>query len=98
MNPHLFPRVKEWAEELENGNRGDGIKFSQWADYLVAAGYTRIADIEGLTVTEIKDECPGIASGVASKLIRYAKADATSIREQEKRRMRQERNQPRFYE
>ncbi|KAF9006816.1 hypothetical protein BDZ89DRAFT_1144675 [Hymenopellis radicata] len=97
MEPRLYPKLVDWAKELEGSTRGDGYEYCLHAQALSDAGYNRIVDIESLGLAEIKAECPSIASGVANKLIRYAKADTAKIRAEEKGRLRQERNQPRYY-
>ncbi|KAJ7185760.1 hypothetical protein C8R46DRAFT_1025722 [Mycena filopes] len=89
----LFPRLEMYLSELDNGVRGqDGHDFSQFLPAFEQEKYVRIADLEGMTVTDLKDLIPDIALGTASKLLGYVTLDVSVIRKREKKRARKQVN------
>ncbi|KAK7035010.1 hypothetical protein R3P38DRAFT_2772057 [Favolaschia claudopus] len=88
----LFPRITDWLGNLDKSeSRGaDGHNFLQFVFDFQRERYVRLLDLEHLSVQDLKELSPEMATGTASKLLAYAKADIKKIRKDEKRRMRQE--------
>lgn len=89
-DPTQFPFIKDWLLRLDEGQRGaDGHGFSQYIQAFKANHIHCIFEIASLDLFSRDDLlviCPGMKIGTANLLLRYAREDTESIRNEEKRK------------
>lgn len=96
----LYPRLPQWLQELDDGVRGrDGRNYAQYGAALEEAGYDRICDLEdeGLVTPESLGRDWGMKSGVATKVLSWARHDVKKIKDSERRRLREIRFAPKHH-
>ncbi|KAJ7040479.1 hypothetical protein C8F04DRAFT_1391666 [Mycena alexandri] len=94
----LFPRLKNYLQELNDGPRGQGgHEFAQFLPEFEHEKYIRIVDLEGgMTVKDVKDLVPNMAQGTASKLLGYVTSDIKVIRKKDAKERKRARKHSRF--
>jgi hypothetical protein len=91
--PTLFPFISDWLPGLDQGPRGaDGHDFAQYVQYFSDNKIQRIFEIADPTLfsrDDILAICPGVKIGTANLLLKYAREDVETIRNEEQRRLRE---------
>ncbi|KAJ7028812.1 hypothetical protein C8F04DRAFT_1188249 [Mycena alexandri] len=93
----LFPRLKNYLQELDDGPRGqDGHEFAQFLPEFEREKYIHIVDLEGMTVKDVKDLVPDMAQSTASKLLGYVTSNIKVIRKKDTKERKRARKHSRF--
>lgn len=83
--PRDFPIIKDWLVALDEGDRGDGRSFAQYATVCERLGLHRIVELTrnpDTVVNRLMGE--GMLYGVASAIVDYACEDVEDIRKEKR--------------
>ena len=81
----VFPLLVDWLKGLDEGPRGvDNCNFAQYTQRFIEEEFLRVCDITDLSAKEIIQICPGMMTGTALKIVKYAQQDTAAIKKQQK--------------